>query len=268
MAIAVSLASAVRSALVPFDIAFRVRVAGCWSGGKLGWSRDGSDGRYSRPSRGGGAVSPDRRTQRARLYGYLRIRGLRPVNVPTTSISLDRLLKLRVVVARVGEMDLAKWWNTQGQLGPLGAASLRRGLPRTHYFAQARSVFAVAAHRCAELFDPPASVTLWRLPEDIEEAFDARWQHWIDAATEWDEFFATVAATDRPELVYALHSLGLVDAGSIAAFETLKSSVEDRSVPLPAAFSGTDADVTLLALAFAQGSVGALAVPYARIADR
>ena len=36
------------------------------------------------------------------------------------SIDLDRLLKLRLVVARFGEMDLAKWWNTRGQLGRLG----------------------------------------------------------------------------------------------------------------------------------------------------
>ena len=38
------------------------------------------------------------------------------------SIDLDRLLRLRLVVARFGEMDLAKWWNTKGQLGRLGAA--------------------------------------------------------------------------------------------------------------------------------------------------
>ena len=90
------------------------------------------------------------------------------------SIDLDRLLKLRLIVARFGEMDLAKWWNTKGQLGRLGAAALRRGFPRTHHFAQARSVFAVAAHRCSEVFDPPGCVTLWRLPEAVEEEFDAR----------------------------------------------------------------------------------------------
>ena len=31
-----------------------------------------------------------------------------------TRIDFDRLLKLRLIVARVGEMDLAKWWNTRG----------------------------------------------------------------------------------------------------------------------------------------------------------
>ena len=70
-------------------------------------------------------------------------------------------------------MDLARWWNTRGQLGRVGTAAIRRGFPRTHYFAQARSVFAVAAYRCQEIFDPPNSVTLWRLPETIEEEFEA-----------------------------------------------------------------------------------------------
>jgi hypothetical protein len=35
-------------------------------------------------------------------------------------------------------------------------------------------------------------------------------------------------------------------------------------VPLPGSFSGTDHDVTLLALGFARGEASALAVPYAR----
>jgi hypothetical protein len=53
-------------------------------------------------------------------------------------MDLERLLKLRVAIARFGEMDLAKWWNTKGQLGRMGSMALRRGFPRTHRFAQAR----------------------------------------------------------------------------------------------------------------------------------
>jgi hypothetical protein len=44
-------------------------------------------------------------------------------------LDFDRLLKLRLVVALVGEMDLAKWWNTNGHLGRLGAVAIRRGFP-------------------------------------------------------------------------------------------------------------------------------------------
>lgn len=50
---------------------------------------------------------------------------------------LDHLLKLRLVVARYGEMDSARWWNTGGLLGPKGALLMSRGFPRTHIFAQA-----------------------------------------------------------------------------------------------------------------------------------
>lgn len=181
------------------------------------------------------------------------------------SIDLERLLRLRVVVGRIGEMDRAQWWNTRGQLGPLGASAVRRGFPRTHHFAQARSVFAVAAQRCAEVFDPPGSITLWRLPSDVEEAFDARWEHWLDAAHEWDAFFAQVAALDGADLVSALQALDLVDDADEAAFAGLKTSAEGRAVPLPAAFGRTDVELTLLALAFARGGTRALAVPYARV---
>lgn len=167
----------------------------------------------------------------------------------------------------MGEMDKAKWWNTKGQLGPLGTAALRRGFPRTHSFAQARSVFAVATHRCAEVFDPPASFTLWRLPEEIEGAFDASWQRWIDTAEDWHEFFTRVSSLPGIDLISALEGLGLVDGADIAAATELKTSAEGRAVPLREPFSSTNADVALLALGFARGAVGALAVPYARKVD-
>jgi len=183
------------------------------------------------------------------------------------TIDLDRLFKLRLVVARFGEMDLAKWWNTKGQLGRFGVAALRRGFPRTHRFAQARSVFAVAAHRCAGVFDPPGCVTLWRLPEPIEEAFDARWEHWLDHASDWNAFFEKLESISGTDLVEVLRSFELVDARDIEAYGRLKRSAEGRGVPLPGIFAGTDADIALLALGFARGEPSTLAVPYARRAE-
>jgi hypothetical protein len=185
----------------------------------------------------------------------------------TSDLNLDRLLKLRLVVARFGEMDLQKWWNTKGQLGRLGAAALRRGFPRTHRFAQARSVFAVASHRCAEVFDPPRCVTLWRLPEPVEEAFDARWEHWLDNAGHWNPFFEKLESFSNTDLVESLTAFDLVDSHDIEAYGRLKRSAEGRAVALPGIFSGTDADVALLALGFARGEPSALAVPYARKAE-
>jgi hypothetical protein len=186
-------------------------------------------------------------------------------------IDLDRLLKLRLVVARFGEMDRAQWWNTKGQLGRYGAMSLRRGFPRTHRFAQARSVFAVAAHRCDEWFNPPQCVTLWRLPEAVEEEVDARWDYWLDHSSDWNPFFegletlgADPLGLDLPAILRALE---LVTDGEVDAASRLKRSAEGRAVPLPGLYSGAETDVSLLALGFGRGEIKALAVPYARRAD-
>jgi len=180
------------------------------------------------------------------------------------TIDFDRLLKLRLIVARFGEMDLAKWWNTRGQLGRLGTAAIRRGFPRTHYFAQGRSVCAVAAHRCREIFDPPDSVTLWRLPETIEEEFEAKWEHWLDRANEWQPFFRRLENLQENDLKIALHAFDAVTNHESEMASRLRRSPGGHDVPLSEPFSGTDKDVALLALGFARGEPGQLVVPYAR----
>jgi hypothetical protein len=180
----------------------------------------------------------------------------------SSALDFDRLLKLRLVVARFGEMDLAKWWNTRGQLGRLGAATLRRGFPRTYYFAQARSVFAVAAHRCREVFAPPSGVTLWQLPEEVEDQFDSRWEHWLDHADEWTPFFQKLESLQVDDLKAALELFTSITDAESEMFSKLRRTAEGRAVPLPAPFAYTDQDIALLALGFARGEPGALAVPY------
>lgn len=182
------------------------------------------------------------------------------------SVDLDLLLRLRLVVARFGEMDGACWWNTK-QLGPLGAQALRRGFPRTHYFAQARSVFAVASHRCSEVFDPPGCATLWSLPEVLEEDFDARWEHWLDHAQEWSELFSRLEALPGGSLADVLSEFGLASRPDLEACSRLRRSAEGRAVPLPGIFRADDATITLLALGFSRGEPGSLAVPYIRRED-
>lgn len=125
------------------------------------------------------------------------------------TLDYDRLLKLRLMVARFGEMDLAKWWNTRGQLSRLGTIAVSRGFPRTHYFAQARSVFAVAAFCCREVFNPPRSVTLCQLSDDVEEYFEAHWERWLDQADEWKPFFVALESLKETELKIALQSFKL-----------------------------------------------------------
>jgi len=182
----------------------------------------------------------------------------------TSAIDLDALFRLRVVVARFGEMDSAKWWNTKGQLGHYGVAALRRGFPRTHWFAQARSVFAVAAHRCDEVFNSPGSVTLWRLPEATEEDFDRRWERWLDNASDWAPFFDQIEHMNDTDLVSLLQRLRLVGERDLDRLARLRRSAEGRNVALPGPFLDNDSDIRLLALGFARGKPGALTVPFAR----
>jgi hypothetical protein len=174
---------------------------------------------------------------------------------------MDRLFKLRLVVARVGEMDLAGWWNTQGQLGSLGTSVLKRGFRRTHYFAQARSVFAVATQRCAELYERKGSVTLWGLPAELEDALEMHWERWLEAAEDWRTFFAGLEACSA-DLAMELRRFDLVTDEHVERVSRLRRSAEQRAVQLPGEFRGSDDDLTMLALAFSRGDRASPAVPF------
>src|ERR1700694_5792802 len=179
-------------------------------------------------------------------------------------LDLAWLLKVRTVVARIGEMDLARWWNSTGQLGPQGSSVLRCGFPRTHHFAQASSVFMVAAARCAQIFDPPGSVTLWRLTDPIEERLETVWEGWLDDAKSWRAFFERIAGLKDNALAACLTDLHLVTADEVAATRSLKKSTDGRSMQMPGLFDGSRNSIAMLALSFGNGSPGNLVVPYAR----
>lgn len=181
-------------------------------------------------------------------------------------IDFDLLLKLRIVVARIGEMDNARWWNTNGQLGALGATVLKRNFPRSYRFAAARSVFAVAKARCADIFDPPGSMTLWNLPAEVEDQFDAQWEQWIDAREAWEEFFASVASIKgTTDVAAALRQFDLVTPPDEEAVSRLKRSAEGRALQLSGTYSPCDEAFRQLALGFSKGEPGSLTVPYARL---
>ena len=180
-------------------------------------------------------------------------------------LDLDRLLKLRLVVARFGEMDNAAWWNTDGVLSKKGGLLLSRGFPKTHQFAQARLVFTVARARSFERFPAvPGCVTLWSLPAAVEDAFDTRWEHWIEDAEAWSSFFASLeeSASDLIEMFLVRN---LVQAGQIDEVNRLRRTAEGRSIPVSGARRLDDNTVTLLAAGFSRGKVGELAVPYVRV---
>ena len=179
-------------------------------------------------------------------------------------IDLDHLLRLRLAVARFGEMDASQWWNTKGVLGRLGAMAWPRNFPRTHPFARARAVFTVARARCDEVFNPPGCVTLWKLPTEIEDAFETAWQGWLDEPEPWTPFFDRITAPPPGELIPWLTELGLTESGR-ERFGSLRRSPEGRGVLLSGIGEIDATAVTLLAAGFGRGAARDLVVPYARV---
>lgn len=187
------------------------------------------------------------------------------MSVTASTIDFDRLLKLRIVVARFGEMDGAQWWNTKGLLGRKGSLLMSRGFAKTHHFAQAKVVFAVAAARSKEVFDPPQSMTLWKLPAAVEDQFDARWHHWLSERDHWASFFEGVQELRSSDLGSALRDLDIVDDATVESVQQLRRSAQGRAVPLPGVHAPSDEVLTLLAAAFGKGELGNPAIPYARL---
>ncbi|CAK0778404.1 BrxE family protein [Gammaproteobacteria bacterium] len=176
-------------------------------------------------------------------------------------IDLDRLLKLRLVVARFGEMDAARWWNTGGLLGSRGALLMGRGFPRTHLFTQARVVFAVARSRGEELLQHPGAKTLWSLPAEIEDRFDSRWGQWLEEMDTWREFFRKLESAPS-DLLLTFQQLQLISPDHREALGRLRRSAEGRAVLLTPGKELDDDTITVLATAFSLGEPGKPAIPY------
>jgi hypothetical protein len=180
-------------------------------------------------------------------------------------IDYGHLLRLRLAVARFGEMDLARWWNTKGMLGRMGEMALRRGFPRSHFFAQARVVFAVAADRCRRVFDPPEGVTLWKLPATVENEFDSHWPTWTESGTDWRPFFEELQAVEAIDLLAALQRLQVVSDAEADQARKLRRAADNRAVPIPGPATLGRQTLALLAAGFFRGEPGEPAIPYVRL---
>src|SRR5262245_33579217 len=181
-----------------------------------------------------------------------------------TELNYDWLLKLRVAVARCGEMDLARWWNTSKQLAPAGTSVLKRGFPRTHHFAQARSVMAIASHRCDQLLSQNDAITLWRLPEQLENRFESRWETWLDDHSAWRSFFEAVATIRMGDVITATTELGLITSDEIKALRALRAAPEGRGLCVGKSFTGQRRQIALLGLGFSVGRANDPIVPFVR----
>lgn len=177
----------------------------------------------------------------------------------------SHLFKLRLVVARFGEMDCAGWWNTRGILGAMGRSALARGFPHTHYFAQARIACSVAAARCQTVFNPPGCATLWNLPAEIEDSIEQNWPQWCQKSDEWSAFFDSLAAPSSKSLLDLLLEFSLIDSATVEAVSLLKRTAEGRSVTLTGSGMLNESSIKLLAAAFSKGEPQKLAVPYLRL---
>ncbi len=182
-------------------------------------------------------------------------------------IDFKKLLKLRLVVARYGEMDGARWWNTDGVLGRKGNLLLSRGFHNTSHFAQARLVFEVARARSKERFPAvPGCITLWNLPADLEDQFDAHWSDWIDDKEGWDPFFKVLQHLDA-DLMDELKGRGLINVDQESEVRTMRCGADARSVSIPGVQALNDHTIALLAAGFAHSEVGKPAIPYGRMDD-
>jgi hypothetical protein len=179
------------------------------------------------------------------------------------AVDLERLFKLRLTVARFGEMDRAGWWNTKGMLGGLGKAVVSRGFPQTHLLAQARVVFTVATKRCADVFSPPGHFTLWSLPTALEDAFRERWMEWRDQISNFRPFFDSLESMEGTNLLDVLQSLSLAGDAERDALKGLRVSANGNAMLIPGVHPCNDQIISLLAAGFSRGSKSQLVIPYA-----
>lgn len=179
-------------------------------------------------------------------------------------LDVAKIAAMRIAVARHGEMDRCQWWNTKGLLGNLGELAISRGFPKSHAFARARAAFAVASSRSDELFNPPDSYTLWRLPVQIEDHLEDAWAVWLENLVEWNELLGRVDAEGNTELASVLNKLELVSEQSLKLAKGLRRADDLRSVPIKLKCETVMGAIELLAAAHSCSEPGKLAVPFIR----
>ncbi|MCA9173119.1 MAG: BrxE family protein [Planctomycetales bacterium] len=182
-------------------------------------------------------------------------------------IDVKRIAALRMAVARQGEMDRSKWWNTKGLLSRVGELAISRGFPKSHVFARARAAFAVASSRSEEVFNPPDSYTLWRLPVEIEDQIEDAWSGWLESPDEWKDLLERIDAAGSNDLVAVLTTLELVSERTVNRTKGLRRADDLKSVPLKMNGESVIEAIEVLAVAHGSSEPGKLAVPFIREED-
>lgn len=182
-------------------------------------------------------------------------------------VDVQKIAALRMAVARFGEMDRSKWWNTKGLLSKLGELAVSRGLPKTHVFARSRAAFAVASSRSEEVFNPPDSYTLWHLPAEIEDQLEDAWAGWLEKPEQWQQLLEQIDQESGKGLLPMLTKLELVSESTAERVGRLRRADDLRSVPVKANGESAGELVEILAAAHNSSEPGKLAVPFVRQED-
>ena len=180
------------------------------------------------------------------------------------TIDITRLFKLRLVVARAGELDVDGWWSAEHLLTSRGSYVYGRSFPRTHWFAQARVAFEAARHACAAIRLPGRAITLWTLPPEIEEALDQQRNKWLRNPDEWAPFFASLETeVHSGGLLPALVQGDLISPAAAEQVERLSPEPGGALISLPRPEGSLEDTLSLLAAGFAKGSARSLVLPFA-----
>lgn len=185
-------------------------------------------------------------------------------------INFPQLLKLRLVVAAIGEKDRRGWWNSE-LLCDSGRFLFEQNFPRSAPFAQARAAFRVAQLACDEALGIKRSTTgthichLFRLPPEVEDAFENERDRWLDQAPAWESTFEGVFALSSDRWPQVLGELGGLDGALIAWGASQKPQTAKALHLADARQLGPD-ELLRLAAGFACGRAGTLVVPYLQLA--
>ena len=142
--------------------------------------------------------------------------------------------------------------------------AISRGSPNTHVFACCRAVFARAYCLSDEVFNPPDSFTLWRLPVEIEDRIEDAWAGWLENPEPWKAFLAEVDEASSKGTLAVLTALGLVIPEVAEKASKLRRADDMRSVPIKVSSETVGEAIALLAAAHNSSEPGKLAVPFIR----
>ncbi len=182
----------------------------------------------------------------------------------STSVSFDMkdLLRARLVVARLGEWNLNRWWRTEDLLGEMGAWVSKRTLPITHAVGRARMAMTVARHACDEKFRDPDALNLFRLNPETEDRLDLYLSQHLDDTDLWENLLGPlVPLTKDSDVGDSLINAGVATRKNVESVASIDLGPAGRSLPLSKPSNASEA-LRFLAAGYARSKLGELAVPY------